>query len=488
MSAAESLPEPLTGVPAEPVPDAATDRRRLAAARDVITGEEHQGEGNAVYVVYVAVIAAGAYGVPASQSLFRFLDPQWMADHLSGARGLVAGAVLVVALLALAVRAGAVRGPVVPELPYLDHVAASPLDRYVVLRRWWRLGLTGGLVGGLLTGLVVGAGLAIAQVTGPVVLLPAVALGLLVGLLVAGAWLHGQVHAAVTVDRGRHGGVHPLTGLGVFLRARPALRGLRLPALRAQAARSVTIGGGVLAGDLRAVRLEVASPTTRARRTRLRAHGPVLTLVSRDALGLRRAPGTLVTGLLLSGAAAYGLAHAATPGVPSVVALAALLVGYLGVGQWCEGLRMQGDNAGTPPLIGLSARTEAVGHLVVPTALYALTTLLVDGAALRQGGVSTLGVAWALVMVAPLLGGQLMAAFRGLPPAAVFAPGRGIGSTALWYAVPLLAPAVVGTAVTAMLTSTVLGAQAPLALVIGGYLLVTWGLRRVRLLTDAHRG
>ncbi|MEO3937683.1 hypothetical protein V3N99_13130 [Dermatophilaceae bacterium Soc4.6] len=467
--------------------DATTDRRRLAAARRVITGEEHQGEGNAVYVVYVAVIIAGAYGVPASQQLFRFLDPQWMADHLSGGRGLVAGLVLVVALLALAVRAGAVRGPVVPELPYLDHVASSPLDRYVVLRRWWRLGLTGGLVGGLLTGLVVGAGLAIAQVTGPVVLLPAVALGLVIGLLVTGAWLHGQVHAALTADRGRGGGVHPLAGLDVFLRGGPALRGLRLPALRAQSARSVTIGGGVLAGDLRAVRLEVASPTTRARRTRLRAHGPVLTLVLRDVLGLRRAPGALVTGVVLSGTAAYGLAHAATPGVPSVVALAALLVGYLGIGQWCEGLRMQGDNAGTPPLIGLSARTEALAHLVAPTALYAVTALAVGAAASVSGGVAALGVAWAVVMVAPLLGGQLMAAFRGLPPAAVFAPGRGIGTTALWYSVPLLSPAVVGTAVTAMLTSSALRTQAPVALVLGGYLLLTWGLRRVRTLTDAHR-
>ncbi|MDQ2755904.1 MAG: hypothetical protein M3Y71_04995, partial [Actinomycetota bacterium] len=160
----------------------------------------------------------------------------------------------------------------------------------------------------------------------------------------------------------------------------------------------------------------------------------------------------------------------------------------LGLGQWCEGLRLQGDNAGTPPLIGLAARTEALAHLVVPATLYAVTALIVDGAALLQGGVSTLGVAWAVVMVAPLVGGQLMAAFRGLPPAAVFAPGRGIGTTALWYAVPLLTPAVVGTAVTAMLTSTGLRTQAPLALVIGGYLLVTWGLRRVRTLTDAHRG
>ena len=35
-----------------------------------------------------------------------------------------------------------------PDLPYLDHVAVSSLDRAVVLRRWWRLSLLGCLLGG----------------------------------------------------------------------------------------------------------------------------------------------------------------------------------------------------------------------------------------------------------------------------------------------------------------------------------------------------
>ena len=457
------------------------DADLLKDARRVISGDTHQGEGNAVYAVYVAVIAAGAYGVPASQQFFRFLDPQWMADHLGGVQGLVVGLVAAAALLLLAFRTGGIRGPVVPELPYLDHVATSPLDRAVVLRRWWRVGLFGAVSFGVIIGLVIGAGLAIAQVTGAIVLVPTVVGGGVLGVLVAGAWLQGQVSGS------RHDDGFP-TGLTVFLRATRSLRSLQLGDLRAQAARSVTIGGGVLAGDLRAVRLDVAAPSTRARSTRLRARGPVSTLVARDVLGLRRAPGSLVTGLVLCVVAAYGLVHVTTRGVPSIIALGAMLLAYLGVGQWAEGLRLQGDNTGTPPLIGLPARTEALAHLVVPGALYVVVALVVGGVTVATGAGSLLGIGWAVVMVVLLLAAQLMAAFRGLPPAAVFAPGRGVGTTALWYAIPLLVPAIVGTAATAMLTSRTLASQSFIVVVAGSYGAFLWGLRKVRTLTEAHRG
>ncbi len=170
-----------------------SDAQRLADAREVLAGEERERSQNAVYVVYVAVIAAGAYGVPAAQALLRFVDPEWLASHLSGFRGVLLGAAILVAALALAYRLGRIRGPVVPPLPYLDIVAASPIDRALVLRPWWRLGLFGCLVGGLLIGLVIGAGLAIAALASAWVLLPAVGVGTVVGLLVAGSWLHGQV-------------------------------------------------------------------------------------------------------------------------------------------------------------------------------------------------------------------------------------------------------------------------------------------------------
>ncbi|GAA1875230.1 hypothetical protein [Lapillicoccus jejuensis] len=457
------------------------DRARLADARRVVTGDR-QGEGNAVYAVYVAVIAAGAYGVPASQQLFRFLDARWLAEHLGGVRGPVVGVVALVALLALAFRAGAVRGPAVPDLPYLDHVATSPLDRAVVLRRWWRLALVGCLTGGLLAGLVAGAGLAIAAVTGPLVLLPAVAVGGVAALLVAWAWLEGQV-------RGRDNRGHGRPGSGTLARPARSLRSLPLASLRAQAARSAGVGGGVLAGDLRAVRLEVAAPTTRARGRRLRAAGPRGTMVRRDVLGLRRSPGALVTGVALTGVGAFAVVHAATPGVPSVVALAGTVLAYLGVGQWAEGLRLQGDNSGTVPLVGLDPSTEALTHLVVPGAAYGLVTLVVGGATVALGGASALGLPWALVLGAAVLGAQLMAAFRPLPggDASLISPGGRLGTMLLAYAVPLIAAAVVGTGATAMLGSASLRGQAPVALLIGSALVVAWGRHRVRALTDAHR-
>ena len=80
---------------------------------------------------------------------------------------------------------GAGSGPVVPPLPFLELVVAGPMPRKVTLARSWRLSLGGSIIGGLLVDLVCGAGLAIANVASPVVLLPATLGGALFGLLVA---------------------------------------------------------------------------------------------------------------------------------------------------------------------------------------------------------------------------------------------------------------------------------------------------------------
>ena len=452
------------------------DTERLERAREVITGGRPTGESNALYAVYVAVIAALSYGVPASQQFFRFLDPQWLAQHLTGLGGVAVLAAAAVALLALTFRAGRIRGPVVPDLPYLDHVATSPLDRAVVLHRWWRLALLGCLVVGVLTGLVIGAGLAIAGVTGAVVLVPGAVGGALLGLAAAGTWLQGQVRSWPTGDRGP----------GVFLHRQRALRALHLTGLRVQSARSVTIGGAVLAGDLRAARLDIGSPTTRGRRIRLRARGPVAVIVARDVLGLRRSPGAFLMGIALSGLAAYGLVHGSAPSVPSFVAFVSLLVGYVGIGSWAEGMRLQGDNAGTPPILGIDFRREALAHLILPTALYVGVTLLVGVLSVLLGaGVGGLG--WALLMAGLLGAAHLMAAFRGLPPMSLLGPARGVPAMVLWYGRPLLVAIIFGTAATAFVTAGSPGTGVLLLVA------VTWGttlfgLRSVRLLDEAHRG
>lgn len=454
-----------------------SDVADLRSANEILAGDRRNRESNAVYAVYVAVIAAGAYGVPAAQAFFRVLDPEWMAAHLTGPSAVAIGGVTLAALLVIAYRAGKLRGPVVPDLAYLDIVAPSPIDRALVLRLWWRLSLLGCLVAGVLLGLVVSAGLAIAAVAAPVVILPGVALGAVVGLLVAGSWLHGQVRSWPTGDR----------GASVFLRQRRSLRALHLTSLRTQSARSVTIGGAVLVGDLRAARLDVGPPSTRARHRRLRARGPMTTMVARDRLGLVRSPGAALTGLVFVLGAAYGLVSAAQAGVPSIIALASLVLAYLGVSLCCEGLRLQGDNAGTPPLLGLTPVREAVAHLVLPGTCYLGAVVLVGAASLATGHADVVAVAWTVLLAGLVLCAQVMAAFRGLPPTGLFSPTTGVPVTILWYSVPLLVPVVCGTAATALLTSGRVS-TALLVLVLTSWFAYLYARRRVRVLFEGSHG
>jgi hypothetical protein len=454
-----------------------SDRERLAQAREVIQGgRPDTGGSNAVYAAYVAVIASFVYGIPAARAFFLFVDPAWTARHLTGWQGVLVIGGVVVGLVLVAFRLGSVRGPVVPDLPYLDHVAVSPLDRAVVLRRWWLLSGFGCLVGGFLTGGVVGAGMGVAKVTSFVVLAPTMLAGTALGLAVAGAWLWGQVRSWPTGPRGP----------GTLVRPRRALRSLHLVGLRTQSARAVSIGGAVLAGDLRAARLDLAPPTTRGRRTRLRARGPLAVVVARDGLGLRRAPGALAGGLVLTAAGCWALGHATTPGVPSMVAFIGVLASYLGFGVWAEGLRLQGDNAGTPPLLGLPFRTEAVVHMVAPSVLYAAVSVVVGGVLFGTSQAGAAALLWPLLTTTLLAGTHLMAAFRGLPPVSLFGGGSAVVSVAFWYSRPLLLALVGGVAATALLTRGGIF-DALLVLVGTSWAAVMLGRRRVRLLDEAHR-
>lgn len=464
--------------PADERGGASGDRERLAQARRVIRGGlPEEGNGNAVYAAYVAVISALVYGVPASHAFFEFVDPAWISRHLTGVQGVLVVGAVVVALLLLAHRLGHLRGPVVPDLPYLDHVAVSALDRAVVLRRWWRLSLFGCLLVGLLTGGALGAGMLIANVGSPWELLPSTVGGLVVGLGFAGAWLWGQVRSWPTGVRGP----------GTVLRGARSLRALHHVGLRTQSARAVTMGGAVLAGDLRAARLDVVAPGTRLRHSRLRARGPVAVVAGRDLLGLRRSPGTLVVGAVLSAGGCWALAHATVRGVPSFIAFLGVIACYLGYGAWAEGLRLQGDNAGTPPLIGLRFGHEALAHLVVPSLLYAATGLLVGGLVAATSGAGLAAVLWPPAMVALVGGAHLMAAFRGLPPATLFSPGSAVVSVTFWYARPLLLTVIGGVAASALLTRSG-PSNAVGVLVLASYAAVMLGRRRVRLLDEAHRG
>jgi hypothetical protein len=209
-------------------------------------------------------------------------------------------------------------------------------------------------------------------------------------------------------------------------------------------------------------------------------------MVARDWLGLRRTAGAGIAGLLLVAAGGYALVQSATPGTPSIIALAGLVLAYLGVSAWSEGLRLQGDNAGTPPLLGLDPSAEATAHLVLPGVGYLVTVVVVGGLAVLVAHATVVGIVWALLQAGVLLAGQVMAAFRGLPPAGIFSPNAGVPVMVLWYAVPVLVPMVSGTAASAFLSA----GETTVAVVVlttTTWFAVLYARRRVRVLFEQHR-
>jgi hypothetical protein len=452
------------------------ERARLGQVRAAIRGNRPDTSlSSTLYPVYVAVIAAATYGVPASQQLFRSIDAQWLIDHALTPTGAIAAVALMVFLLTLVRLAGRLHGPVVPPLPYLELVVASPMPRRVTLARNLRLSLGGSLIGGLLAGLVLGSGLAIAKVYPPAVLLPDTLGGAAVGLLVFELWLGGQLKGELP---GVSVGSQPV--LSLLQRRRNVLSLLGIAGLRRQAASSVTMGGAVLAGDLRTVRLDAARPPAHARRVRLRASGPLVVIARRDLLGMRRAPwaGVYGLGFVLAGTAGLMLSLR-SPNTPTMAPLISLVMCHLGFGAWCEGLRMHADNSGTSRLLGLPYRDTALAHLAVPVLGWALTTLVV-GAALSTAGLLTpLALIWTLGTGGLMAGTHLMAAFRGMPPASVFNPQGGVPTMVLWYARPFLATLIVGTAMAAWAVRAPLPWSVFCWMLIASAGLVAWGLALV---------
>jgi hypothetical protein len=449
------------------------DKAQLRQVRAAILGNRSDTSlSSTLYPVYVAVIAAGTYGVPASQQLFRSLDKRWLAEHV----GTPAGAIVAVASAALLLTVfrlvGRFHGPVVPPLPYLEMVVTSPMPRRVTLARHWRLSLGGTTVGGALVGAVGGAGLAIANVASPAVLLPASLGGAVFGVLVAELWLRGQLQGQFQAPSlGARRGSSPLSG------RRNALARLDITGLRRQAASNITLGGAVLAGDLRTVRLDATRPTTHARRVRLKASRPLAVIARRDLLGLRRAPWSALYGLGFAAAGSAGLMLSLqSPRTPTMVPLFSLVLCHLGFGAWCEGLRLHADNSGTSRLLGLPYRDTALAHLAVPVSAWALTTMVVGAGLWLAGLIGPAALVFALGAGALLAGTHLMAAFRGLPPVGVFGPHAGVPAMVFWYAKPLLATLVVGTATAAWAARAVSPWNAFYGLLVATAGVVAWGL------------
>ena len=200
------------------------------------------------------------------------------------------------------------------------------------------------------------------------------------------------------------------------------------------------LGGSILSGDLRAARFELTAPVTRLRRTRLRHRGPWATVVARDVLGLRRAPGGAVLGALTLVVAGAGLGWAVgSAAAPALAGLVAGLLAHAGASAFSEGMRQQADNLTAPALLGLGRRTEAVGH-AVPVAV---TTALLAGGPLTAVALSSgadlgaIAVTVVVVTVA-LVGSVATASFRGPMPRSPFA-GSGVPTSLIgWQAFPAL--------------------------------------------------
>jgi len=453
----------------------ADDAARLEDAVHVLHGSDGTGAVRRVlYAVYVIALLALSYGFTVSRALFITSDPAWVRDRLLGPVSAVVALVLVAGLVVVVHGIGRRRGAVVPPLPWVDHVVAGPLDRAATLREWWLVSATLLLAGCTVAAGVVGGGLWAAGSTGPAALWVALVVGPLVGAAIAAAWLTGQV--------------------GRFTLARPStlLRRLGLTELRAQSIRSTRLGGAVLAGDLRAARLETATPVRRGRGLRLRSRGRLGTVVMRDLLGLRRQPGLLLSGVLLAAPGAAGVAWALCDReVPVPVAVAAVTATYLGAGVWAEGLRLLGDTLGTPSLSGLALGTEAGAHTVLPAVLLLVTSVPVAlgvHALVPATGVSAIAlVLWVVGLAGVVVLAQWVAAFRGRPPILAFLPEVGPMAMAFWYARPLILGAVTG----GLLTSRAAVGSVPAASWFALFATVAgaawWARRALRTAADEHR-
>jgi len=450
------------------VADRSTDRRRLAAAERASGG----GPGalrTLAYPAYLVVLLGAMYGFSTAQALFRTADPEAVRGWLMTPVALGVPTLAAIAAVLSAWRAGSVRGPVVPPLPWLDLVVVSSIDRVLSLRLWWRIALGASLIGCIALGAMIGFGLWYAAVTGPLAALVGIGVGAVMGALIALAWLVGQAGRQIP------------TGPPVASR----LRAMRLEDLRAQSARSSRLGGAMLSGDLRAARLEVAAPVTRARGARLRSQGRWRTVVARDVLGARRAPASPVAGavLLVAGTAlaAVCLVTPALPGLAAILAAGLLHGGFAG---WAEGMRLQADNSGTPALLGLPPRAEALAHCVLPGAAYLVVAAVVGtGVALGTGHAPGGVVGWLALMGLLLVGTGQASTFRVTPAIFVSPDPRG---RLAWQTVPFAVTTLAGGLLTARIAVHGLSGELALASVIV-VLALAWGWHRVGVRTDEHR-
>lgn len=500
-----------------------SDAVRLGRVREVLARGGQRGSWQGVgYAVYVAALFGLAWGLPLAQQALRAVDPGPLRAAAQGSSPVAVTAWFagtVATLAALAWLVGRVRGPIAPDLSYIDLVVASPLDRLLTVRPWWRLALFGSVVAGTLLGLVLTGAMAFLDLAGVGVLAAGALAGASAGVAVAWAWLLGQTSA-----RGagrsplavRSGGQPVSAGFGAGRSGTGGhpLRRLTVPALHDQAITSRTMGGAALMGDLRGARLAAGGRPMTGRALRLRPDRAFQVIVRRDVIGLRRNPIRLVTAMLamLLGSGLLCLRVGGVAAAPLWTSLLGALVGSAGLLGAAEGLRLQGDNTGTPALLGIPPRHEAIAHLALPALLYAVNVTFAGGALALAGLISPEALPWVTALGGIMLGQALIGAFRGLAPVPVFSPRMGIPALIGWAVAPGLfawlallicveraraaVQAVVGGAAAEPASGAAAHAVVSLDAVAGALSLLGaltvgmlgWGFHRQQVQTDAHRG
>ncbi len=415
--------------------DRQLDRQLVATAEHLIYGGElarlrRQG----LYAGYLVVLGSIAYGFPILQATLRTADPATLRAALMTPAAAAITALAALATGALMFAVGRTRGPIVPPLPYLDLVAASPLDRAAVLRRPWRRASWGTQFVGVMAGLVGAGALAYAGAASAWVLVPGALLGWATGWLVGRLWLLGQVASWPRDERHPHGS-------SLLLRSGDALRQLHTTSLAEHCSSSQNLGGALATGDLRTLRLNLATPIRHGRRARLRPAPAPLAIIQRDLLGLRRMPFAFALGVGLTAAGAvlqtWGWGSTA---VPLLAVVAGSLVTYLGVSVLSEGARGQSDTSYAPPLLGVTGQVEALAHVVTP-AIGGLAVSLAVAAGLHPP--SATGYLWPIIAVPAAAGAALVAAFRGIPAEGPIASSLALGAALIRYAAPVLVQLVV---------------------------------------------
>jgi len=463
------------------------------------------------YVSYVAlVLLLGWYGLFAIGLFHEIGHRSPLADSAGAvARTLPSG--LVLAALAgffLTVRDALWRGPVILPRPDVDWLLALPVRRRPVLLPWFALSAGIWALAALLLGfvaalLVAAAGLGRIGLLAPAFLGPAVCVAL---LAVAGATvversrkaadrLHRatpvlllavllcavQVAAAARGHRSKAletvelwsgpwgwaaqpvlaaaGGTAPLWPLALGLlvaataaalvHAGKAVGEVPLAVLRSRARASGGVLAGILAVDLRSVRLSMTGGLEVRGRGRLERwaarlsppRSPGLLVAWRDAVGLVMAPrrlGLMVLLLVPAGAAAGAAAGGGTGGTTYLAAAAAALLGYFAGSQLLEPARLDADDVRRTAWSPRPYERLALEHALVPLLVLVAAGCLGSVPAALSAGATALLVVPAAAPV--LVAAGLLSAYRSPVPVWVLYGGPLLADAGpilamLWYAV-----------------------------------------------------